>query len=92
MHLLIDLGDSAVLLPASLGLLAYLIRFGSRADAAAYAAALAICLATTLVAKLTLAACGGERPVFGVESPSGHAASGRCSMAASPFYLPPDGR
>jgi membrane-associated phospholipid phosphatase len=76
MHLISDLGDSAVLLPASLGLLAYLIRFGSRADAAAYAAALAICLATALVAKLALAACGGERPVFGVESPSGHAAFG----------------
>ena len=74
MHLISDLGDSAVLLPASLGLMAILIRFDSRSDAAAYAAALAVCLATALLAKLALAACGGGRSVFGVESPSGHVA------------------
>jgi membrane-associated phospholipid phosphatase len=76
MHLISDLGDSAVLLPASLGLLAVLIGFGSRADALAYAAALVAGLATALVAKLALATCGVTHPLFGVESPSGHAAFG----------------
>jgi membrane-associated phospholipid phosphatase len=76
MHLISDLGDSAVLLPASLGLLAYLIGFGARADALAYAAALVTGLAGALIAKLALAACGGGHPLFGVESPSGHAAFG----------------
>jgi membrane-associated phospholipid phosphatase len=76
MHLISDLGDSAVLLPASLGLLAFLIGFGSRADALAYAAALATGLVAALLAKLALATCGAAHPLFGVESPSGHAAFG----------------
>jgi membrane-associated phospholipid phosphatase len=76
MHLISDLGDSAVLLPASLGLLAFLIGFGSRADALAYAGALVTGLAAALIAKLALATCGVEHPVLGVESPSGHAAFG----------------
>ncbi len=76
MHLISDLGDSAVLLPASLGLLAFLIGFGSRADALAYAGALVAGLMAALLAKLALATCGGAHPFFGVESPSGHAAFG----------------
>ena len=76
MHLISDLGDSAVLLPASLGLLAFLIGFGSRADALAYAGALVAGLMAALLAKLALATCGPAHPLFGVESPSGHAAFG----------------
>ena len=34
------------------------------------------CLTTALFAKLVFAACGGNPSVFGVESPSGHAAFG----------------
>lgn len=74
MHLASNFGDLAVLLPASLGLIVFLARFGSRQDAAAYAAAAAACLTAALFAKLVLAACGGKYSLFGVESPSGHAA------------------
>jgi membrane-associated phospholipid phosphatase len=69
-----NFGDIAVLLPASLGLIAFLAWFHSRQDAAAYAAAAAACLTAALFAKLALAACGGRHSLFGVESPSGHAA------------------
>lgn len=74
MNLVTNLGDIAVLLPASLGLVVLLARLGLRRDAAAYAAAVAACLTTALLAKLAFAACGENRYVFGVESPSGHAA------------------
>jgi membrane-associated phospholipid phosphatase len=74
MHLVTKFGDIAALLPASLGLIAYLAWIGRRRDAAAYAAALAVCLTVALFAKLALAACGENHAVFGVESPSGHAA------------------
>ena len=80
MHLITNLGDIAVLLPASLGLIAYLAWIGRRRDAAAYVAALAVCLTAALFAKLALAACGGDHAVFDVESPSGHAA------VAATFY------
>ncbi|MGD1037412.1 MAG: phosphatase PAP2 family protein [Roseiarcus sp.] len=76
MQLVSNLGDIAVLLPASLGLIVFLAWIGSRQDAAAYAAALAACLTAALFAKLAFAACGGNHSLFGVESPSGHAAFG----------------
>jgi membrane-associated phospholipid phosphatase len=75
-QLVSNFGDIAALLPASLGLIVFLARFGSRQDAVAYAAALAGCLTAALLAKIALAACGGDHSVFGVESPSGHAAFG----------------
>ncbi len=74
MQLLSNLGDIAVLLPASLGLIVFLAWFRLRQDAAAYAAAAAACLAVALLAKLAFAVCDGKYSVFGVESPSGHAA------------------
>ena len=76
MQLISNFGDAAVLLPAPLGLIAFLVRFGSRADAAAFAAALAVCLMTALLAKLAFAACGEGHSAFGLESPSGHTAFG----------------
>lgn len=76
MQLVSNFGDIAVLLPASLGLIAFLAWIGSRRDAAAYAAAMATCLTAALIAKLAFALCGGNAPVLGVESPSGHAAFG----------------
>jgi membrane-associated phospholipid phosphatase len=76
MQLVSNFGDIAVLLPASLGLIVFLAWIGWRQDAAAYAAAVAACLAAALFAKLAFAACGGNTSVFGVESPSGHAAFG----------------
>src|SRR5665213_1949460 len=74
MILVTNLGDLAVLLPVSLALIVYLARFGSGRDAAAYALALAVCLTAALVAKMIFATCGEGHAVFGVKSPSGHAA------------------
>jgi membrane-associated phospholipid phosphatase len=74
MHLVSNLGDIAVLLPASLGLIVFLAWSGARRDATAYAAAMTACLTAALFAKLALAACGERSSVFGVESPSGHVA------------------
>jgi len=76
MRLVSNLGDIAVLLPASLGLIVFLAWIGRRRDAAAYAAAVSLCLTAALCAKIALAACGGAHSVFAVESPSGHAAFG----------------
>jgi hypothetical protein len=74
MHLVTNLGDLAVLLPASLGLIVFLAWIDSRRDAAAYTAAALVCLTAALFAKLALAACAGRYSLFGVESPSGHVA------------------
>jgi hypothetical protein len=74
MHLVTNLGDFAVLLPASLGLIAFLAWTGAKADATAYAAAIVFCLLAALLAKLAFAACGARYDLLGVESPSGHAA------------------
>jgi membrane-associated phospholipid phosphatase len=74
MQLVSNFGDLAVLLPASLGLIVFLARISWRQDAAAYAGALAACLTAALFAKVVFAACGGNHSLFGVESPSGHAA------------------
>ena len=74
MHLVTNLGDLAVLLPASLGLIAFLAWTGAKEDAAAYAVAMAFCLLAALLAKLAFAACGARYDLLGVESPSGHTA------------------
>ena len=74
MHLVTNLGDLAVLLPASLGLIAFLAWIGRREDAAAYAVAMVFCLLAALLAKLAFAACGARYDLLGVESPSGHTA------------------
>ena len=74
MHLVTNLGDLAVLLPASLGLIAFLAWIGARENAAAYAAAAAVCVLAALLAKLGFAACGARYSTLGVESPSGHVA------------------
>jgi membrane-associated phospholipid phosphatase len=74
MHLVTNLGDLAVLLPASLGLIVFLAWIDSRRDAAAYTAAALVCLTAALFAKLAFAACAGRYSLFGVESPSGHVA------------------
>lgn len=74
MQLVTYFGDIAVLLPASLGLTAFLAWIGSRQEAAAYAAAVLLCLTAALLAKLAFATCGEQSSLFGVESPSGHVA------------------
>lgn len=75
MDLLSGLGDVAVVAPASAALVVGLIWLGARRDAAAFAAAMLLCMALTLLAKLAFAACGFA-PRYDVESPSGHAALG----------------
>lgn len=74
MNLVSNFGDVVVLLPASFGLIAFLMTSGSWRDAAAYAMAAAASLTAALFAKLALAACGETYSLFGVASPSGHAA------------------
>lgn len=67
------LGDSALLMPASLALLAFLAvqrRFGL---ALPFAGGLAACGVATLATKLLFNACGQEIPGFDLISPSGHA-------------------
>jgi membrane-associated phospholipid phosphatase len=67
-----DAGDSAVLLPLALLLIAALWRYQSRAAASTLVVALAACGALMILLKLTLIACGEEWNA-GVVSPSGHA-------------------
>ena len=75
MDLLSGLGDVAVVAPASAALVVGLLWLGARRDAAAFAAAMLVCVVLALLAKLAFAACGFA-PRFDIESPSGHAALG----------------
>lgn len=74
MNLVSNFGDVAILVPASIALIVFLIKFGPRGDATAYATAATASLIAALFAKLAFAACGGSHALFDVESPSGHAA------------------
>ena len=67
-----DAGDSAVLLPLALLLIAALWRYQSREAAATLIVALAACGAVMVVLKVMLIACG-QAWNAGVVSPSGHA-------------------
>jgi membrane-associated phospholipid phosphatase len=67
-----NLGHSALILPASILLLAALLGWGRKRDALAFAVALTACLAITLVAKLGFHACEAQVASFDAESPSGH--------------------
>lgn len=71
--LITDLGDSALLLPASAFLLAYCLYRGSRTEAAVWATTLVICGAMTLFLKVGLRACGTENQLINIHNPSGHA-------------------
>jgi len=70
MHLFGNLGHIALLGPLSLAIVFYLAAIGAQRDAFAFAAALVVCLAATLVAKLLFDVCGAR--IFDIESPSGH--------------------
>jgi membrane-associated phospholipid phosphatase len=74
LSLITDLGDSALLLPASLIVLVYLWSAGYRRAALAWAAGLAGCVALTAVFKVAFLACGAEAPTLEIRSPSGHTA------------------
>jgi len=77
---LTDLGDSALLLPASLALVLYLMGSGWRRAGLAFAAAVGLCVALTFAVKLGFQYCSGEAPSYGIHSPSGH------SALAAAFY------
>lgn len=72
LHLVTDLGDAALLLPASLALLLYFLYLRSGRGALAWASAVGLCIALTIIAKLAVMACGDWPEVFDVRSPSGH--------------------
>jgi membrane-associated phospholipid phosphatase len=71
-----NFGDSAILLAGSLFLLGLLLWLGRRADALAFLAALTVCLATALAAKLFFHACEASVLASGVDNPSGHVSFG----------------
>lgn len=70
--LVTDLGDAALLLPASLLLLGYFLYLGSGRAAAIWASTLALCLGLTVALKLSFGACGARFPLLDIRSPSGH--------------------
>jgi membrane-associated phospholipid phosphatase len=72
LHLVTDLGDAALLLPASLVLFGYFLYLRSPVGAFAWASALALCITLTILAKLSIMACGDWLSIFDVRSPSGH--------------------
>jgi membrane-associated phospholipid phosphatase len=66
------LGDSTVLLPATAALALILFATGARRNAVAFAAAAALCVGGTIVAKIGFMACSPAGAA--AHSPSGHAA------------------
>ena len=72
LSILSDCGDSAVLLPLSLLMIAALWHYQGRPAAVTLIAALAACGAVMVLLKITLIACGTTWNA-GVVSPSGHA-------------------
>lgn len=71
--LITDLGDSALLLPASAFLLVYCLYRGSRPEATNWAITLMFCGAMTLFLKIVLRPCGTENQLINIHNPSGHA-------------------
>ena len=91
-HIVTGLGDSALLLPGSAALLAYLLWRRHARVALAWLATLALCLGLTALAKVAFLACGGHLPTLRMDSPSGHASFsaafyGACAVVAA-FHRP----
>jgi membrane-associated phospholipid phosphatase len=72
LHLVTDLGDAILLLPASALVLGYLLYLRSGRAAIAWASTVALCIGLTIVAKLAFLACGGWVSALDIRSPSGH--------------------
>jgi hypothetical protein len=72
LHIVTDLGDAALLLPASLLMLGYFLYLRSRLGALAWASAVGLCVALTIVTKLGFMACGSWVEILDIRSPSGH--------------------
>ncbi|MBV9523744.1 MAG: phosphatase PAP2 family protein, partial [Alphaproteobacteria bacterium] len=76
-----DLGDAALLLPASAVLFCYFLYRRAISGAFAWVSALLICAAATTVLKIAFNACGSAVPLLDIRSPSGHAS------LSTAFYL-----
>jgi membrane-associated phospholipid phosphatase len=72
LKLVTDLGDAALLVPASILLLGYLLFRRSAQAAAAWFTALGLCAGLTILAKIAFYACGTEFASLLIRSPSGH--------------------
>ncbi|HEV2549953.1 MAG TPA: phosphatase PAP2 family protein [Stellaceae bacterium] len=72
LNLVTDLGDSALLLPASALLFAYLLYLRAASVARIWVMALALCALLTLLLKVAFYTCGMAVPVLAMRSPSGH--------------------
>ena len=68
-----ELGDSGLILPASIALAAYLFYAKSGRAALVWGSTLLLCAALTIVVKLCFHACGGGLSMLDIRSPSGHA-------------------
>ncbi len=69
-----DLGDAALLLPASLALALYLWVRGSARSAGSFAATILACVALTVLSKVGFRDCGVDAALLDLRSPSGHVA------------------
>jgi len=72
LHAITDLGDSALLLPASAFLVAYLLYFRTLSVARIWISTLALCGFLTLFLKVAFFTCGSTVPALDLHSPSGH--------------------
>ena len=81
------LGDTALLAPASLALLLYLLVLRRWVEARAFVAALVLGLGATLVSKLLFKACGGAIEIVDLNSPSGHASFATLFYGSLAFML-----
>lgn len=82
-----DLGDAALLLPASGLLLVYFLYLGWRRGAVAWATTVALCVALTIVSKLGVKACGDWLALLDIRSPSGHTSLGTTFYACCAVSL-----
>src|SRR5262252_9563055 len=72
LHLITDFGDSALLLPASAIVVAYLIYLRAVSVARIWVMTLALCAILTLLLKIAFFTCGTVVPSLAMQSPSGH--------------------
>ncbi|MGO8918150.1 MAG: phosphatase PAP2 family protein [Stellaceae bacterium] len=85
-----DLGDSALLIPASaLVVLCLLWRKAAR-GAAIFTSALALCAGLTLALKIGFHACGVDAPLLDIHSPSGHTSLSTTFYACSALLISGD--
>jgi membrane-associated phospholipid phosphatase len=76
-----DFGDTALLLPAALLVLGYLVYLRARASVVAWVGAFTACGAMTALLKVGFMACGERIPSLNVYTPSGH------TSVATTFYV-----